>query len=143
MKISDILSFMQLQYVLRGNTDYNENISLNDLDAEWISEKPTDEAFHIAALQYASLNQIREFSIELQNHIDIIARNKNYDNGFACASYANSTNATWKQEAEDFIAWRDSCWQYAIDVQNDVESGSIETPTLEDFITNAPTLNWS
>lgn len=84
-----------------------------------------------------------QYSEALQLHIDAAVKAKDYNDGFACASYANSTNETWKQEAQDFIAWRDSCWQYAIDVQNDVESGTIEPPTLEDFINAAPNLNWS
>lgn len=114
-----------------------EEVPLSDADIAQIAE---DEQAWEASKNERLKDQ---YTNVLQRHIDDKARVKNYNDGFACASYVNSTNATWKQEATDFIAWRDACWQYAIDVQNDVESESIEAPSLEDFLANAPILNWS
>src|SRR5690606_11463257 len=100
----------------------------DNLDINWISEKPSDSDFHNAANAYQSHIDKRLYADALQNHINTKSRQKEYDNGFACASYANSTNETWKQEALDFIAWRDACWQYAIDIQAQIEANQIPAP---------------
>lgn len=86
---------------------------------------------------------IEEYKNAMQSHINTKAAEKNYENGFACASYVASTNLTWKEEAQAFIAWRDQCWQYAINIESQVKDGLIARPSLEDFINNAPVLNWS
>lgn len=79
----------------------------------------------------------KEYAQAMQAHIDQTARTKDYDDGYACATYVNSTNDVWKQEALDFIAWRDSVWSYAYNVQ---QQDTI--PDLEDFIDNAPKIGW-
>lgn len=86
---------------------------------------------------------LNEYKNAMQRHLDAKASERDYDNGFACASYANSTNATWQQEATDFIAWRDNCWTYAIDVEDQVLAGTMSEPTLDSFIADAPVLTWS
>lgn len=85
---------------------------------------------------------LEEYKDRMQSHVDLKAQEKNYKNGFTCATYTNSTNAQWKAEADAFIAWRDDVWEYAIGVQTQVEAEEIEPPTLEDFINNAPSLIW-
>lgn len=68
---------------------------------------------------------------------------KNYDDEISIVSYANSSNATWKQEASDYIAWRDACWHYAIEINSKVSNGEIDPPSIEYFLSGAPVLNWS
>lgn len=83
-----------------------------------------------------------QYAQALQRHIDDKVQERDYDSGFSCASYVNSTNTTWSQEATAFVAWRDDCWQYAIDIQTNVEDDIIEPPSVSDFIANAPVLTW-
>lgn len=85
----------------------------------------------------------RLYSQALQRHIDNTAQQKEFTSGVSCASYANSIDQNWKQEALDFIRWRDQCWLYAIDVQSKVEAGTIDAPSLDQFIADAPELVWS
>ncbi len=87
--------------------------------------------------------QIVDYGRALQDHIDAMAREKQYDNGFTLATYVNSSNDKWAKEAADFIAWRDSCWEYAYNIQIQVENGEIQPPSVEDFIANMPALIWS
>lgn len=88
--------------------------------------------------------QLKEqYTNALQDTIDRKVQEKNYRDGYACASYKDSIVESWAQEATDFIAWRDACWQYAIDIQSQVEQGQIQPPSIEDFINNAPQLIWS
>lgn len=83
-----------------------------------------------------------QYAIALQRHIDDNAQQRDYDSGFSCASYVNSTKSAWASEAANFVAWRDDCWQYAIDIQTNVEDDIIEPPSVSDFIANAPILTW-
>jgi hypothetical protein len=85
---------------------------------------------------------LEEYRSSIQSYIDSTAREKDYDNGFACATYCASSNQEWKAEAEAFVSWRDECWQYAYDVQTQVEGGQKDAPSLEDFINNAPVIDW-
>ena len=143
MKISDVLSYMQLGYVLRGDSDYTPEIDITALDIEYINGgSPTNEQFHVAASSALKQIIIREYSRALQNHIDMTARDKSYENGWACSSYMASTNQVWQVEAQAFIAWRDLVWQYPIDIYDQVEAGVIEPPTLENFIENSPLMVW-
>lgn len=90
--------------------------------------------------QYLS-NQIKDkYSTEMQNFIDKAAKSKGYKDGFACAGYFNSTNLQWKAEAEAFVAWRDAIWEYAHQVLDNSTPESY--PTLEQFLANAPVIQW-
>lgn len=142
MKISYVLGYMGLEYNLRGDRDYDPQIDINDLDLE-CANKPSNYEFHVVASLALNQQMIKNYSSKLQNKINEKAQEKSYEDGFACASYINSTNDAWKAEATQFIAWRDSCWQYAHDIQTKVESGEIQPPSIEDFIAGMPTLIWS
>lgn len=91
----------------------------------------------------ATARQIINYKTALQTILDSKAQEKQYDNSYCCATYTNSTNLTWKAEADAFIAWRDSCWAYCIDIEADVVAEQIQAPTLEDFIANIPTFDWN
>jgi hypothetical protein len=83
-----------------------------------------------------------QYGEALQAHIDTTARDKDYDNGYACASYANSTNQQWQAEAQDFIRWRDMCWQYAIEQLALLAAGHRDIVTLDEFINELPAMVW-
>lgn len=56
--------------------------------------------------------------------------------------YFNSSVPRWKQDAADWIAFRDQVMNYALQVQNDYNvTGTM--PSLEDFIANMPVIHWS
>lgn len=84
-----------------------------------------------------------DYARYLKNFIDTKAREKDYDDSVSCATYANSNNELWKQEALNFISWRDLCWEYAYNIQQQVETGAMQPPSMDEFLTNIPVLNWS
>lgn len=86
---------------------------------------------------------LTDYAKSLKQLLNRKAAEKEYDDEQSIVSYKDSAVKIWAQEAADFIAWRDSCWQYAIEVQRQVEAQEIEPPTLDDFILNAPELIWS
>lgn len=143
MKVSDVLAHMNIEAVVRGDIEYSDDLDISSLNIDYPNnDAPDNEQFHAAASLALKENRVKEYSRALQNYIDNVAREKNYENGFTCATYVNSTNEIWKQEAQTFILWRDLCWEYALDIYEQVENGLIQPPALEDFIANLPLIDW-
>ena len=87
-------------------------------------------------------SRITEIQSAVQNLLDAKAQEKNYENGFAIASYANSTDTIFHDEANRFIAWRDACWRECYNILSQFQSGEIEMPTVEYVLERLPSLNW-
>lgn len=85
---------------------------------------------------------IADYRYAIQAHIDATARERNYDSGVTCASYVNSTNATWAAEATAFTAWRDAVWAYAYAELEKVVNEERPQPTVEDFLAELPAFTW-
>lgn len=74
--------------------------------------------------------------------LDRKAQEKNYDNGFALSTYANSTIPSFKEEATKYIKWRDECWVACYDLLEKYQKGEIERPTLDSVMSSLPKLEW-
>jgi len=85
---------------------------------------------------------LEDYRIAIQTHIDATARQRDYDGGVSCASYVNSTNPQWAAEAQAFVAWRDSVWSYAFQELAKVENGEREQPTIDEFLSELPQIEW-
>ena len=85
---------------------------------------------------------IERFRYAVQEHIDQTARSRNYDSGYALASYALSTNPAWAAEAQAFVAWRDAAWSHAYAELDKVTAGVREAPIVERFIAELPGIDW-
>jgi len=83
-----------------------------------------------------------DYRIAIQAHIDATARQRDYDGGVSCASYVNSTNPQWAAEAQAFVAWRDAVWSYAFQELAKVENGEREQPTIDEFLSELPQIEW-
>ena len=70
------------------------------------------------------------------------AKEKNYDDGFAVASYALSTNDTFRSDAAKFIAWRDAVWARCYQILDAYKAGEIEMPSVENVLAVLPELEW-
>ena len=83
----------------------------------------------------ADLNKkiIVGYETAAQAKLDLVAQSWGYDSLITAASYANSTNAQFKAEAEALIAWRDSYWTEAYTV----EAGTLPA-TAEAFVALLP-----
>ena len=78
----------------------------------------------------------------LANFVDSVAQQQQYNDAVSCASYVNSTNATWKAQGTAFIAWRDSVYTYVIAQEALMQSGSRTIPTFAEFQTELPVIAW-
>ncbi len=77
----------------------------------------------------------------IQNTVDNTAQSQQYANGVSCASYVESTNPVWAAQAKAFIAWRDSMYIYALQIQSNIQQGQ-PPPTQEEFVSGFPVMVW-
>lgn len=79
----------------------------------------------------------------VQVHIDQTAQSKGYEDGVSLATYVPSTVEMWRAEADAFIPWRDSVWEYTYTTLAKIESGEIPPPaTVDEFISWLPPIVW-
>lgn len=104
----------------------------------WIS--PAERRAREQAGQAAASKDMLAAAIDL--YVEDIAKRKDYKSAAYLASYATSTNANWRSEAETFIAWRDQVWAKAYLIMSDVLSGSRPIPTVEAMLAELPNAPW-
>lgn len=78
----------------------------------------------------------------IQKMLDEKVKERRYYDILNACSYANSTNATFKAEAEACIAWRDAVWAKAYEALALVQSGAALQPTIPGLLAMLPTLTW-
>lgn len=88
------------------------------------------------------LPPLEAYSAAIQAHIDGTAQSRQYADGFALASYVNSTVPTWAAEATTFVAWRDQVWVYAYTELAKVQSGARPQPSIAELIAELPAITW-
>lgn len=86
--------------------------------------------------------RIDEIKVAVQNVLDAKAQELEYDDGFTLATYATSTKERYRNQANQFIAWRDNVWDKCYEILNAFQSGEIEMPTIEYVLERLPSLNW-
>jgi hypothetical protein len=84
----------------------------------------------------------QDYSDAVQAHVDKVAREKNYRDGFALASYASSFVSAWALEAQAFIRWRDAVWLFVYEEFDKVLRGDREQPSVEQLIADLPMIEW-
>ena len=84
-----------------------------------------------------------DFANATQVLIDQTAQAKSYADGVACASYVNSSNATWASQATAFVHWRDSVWTVAYTLQAAAIAGTQPMPTsVAAYLATLPAITW-
>ena len=92
-----------------------------------------------------ALNQkIIEIKNAVQKLINDTAASRDYDDGFTCVSYFNSTDETFKAEARAFNYWRDQLWRKCYEILDDVLAGKIDSEQVNvDYVLNLlPEIEW-
>lgn len=67
-----------------------------------------------------------EIDHELENLLDQTVQTRNYKNVESCVGYYNSTDKTFREEAEAVLKWRDSLYATAREILKQVNEGSID-----------------
>lgn len=86
----------------------------------------------------------KQLSDTVQAALDDFAKTRLYDGIMSACSYANSTDAKFKSEAEYCISLRDTTWRTAYGILDEVKAGSREIPTAEELLAELPvsTAEW-
>lgn len=134
-----------------GQKFYKENFNQEAYIAcvKWCNE--TQQGFMVDKGDYYECVEIiipeptveelqQQLTDQVQAYIDEKAHEKNYDNGFACASYVSSSVPKFKAEADAFVLWRDQVWTYCYEQLDLFLKGDREVPT--DIIAELPPLEW-
>lgn len=100
-------------------------------DGEWVYVPPTVPA-----------PTVDDYRVAIQNMIDAAARSRRYDSGTTIATYVNSSNPAWSNEAQAFVVWRDAVWTYAYVELDKVMLGERDQPTVADFLAELPAMEW-
>ena len=88
--------------------------------------------------------KIAQIKNAVQKLIDDTAASRDYDDGFTCVSYFNSTDETFKAEARAFNYWRDQLWRKCYEILDDVLAGKIDSEQVNvDYVLNLlPDIEW-
>jgi len=85
---------------------------------------------------------IAQYTAGVQQHLDIFARTRNYDNILSASSYATSKVSKFAAEGQYAVEARDATWAAAYELLAEVEAGTRPMPTLEEVIAALPELVW-
>jgi hypothetical protein len=74
----------------------------------------------------------------IERHIHETIKGMGYNNIERLAVYLNSSNLTWRAEAEAAPLWITGLWEKAIVIQTDVNNGIRDIPTEQELIAEMP-----
>lgn len=148
MNIVDIVKIKYPQAILNNQVSFRKLEDDSIIIVEWNVpnvEKPNeqdllDESSSLE-MQYQKMILEEKVTPIMISLIENTAKSKGYDSSLSCASYLNSSNNQWSQEAQSFIAWRDSCYQYVYQILDNIEQGQ-PIPSEQDFINGLPIIQW-
>lgn len=78
----------------------------------------------------------------VQTLLDTTALQKGYDSIISMCSYVTSTVPRYKAEAEEAVAWRDSCWSFCEQKVAEVIAGQAPVPSKEELLQMLPQPQW-
>jgi uncharacterized coiled-coil DUF342 family protein len=140
-----------INQIFTNDDDYTNKANWCNENGYYIAEiEPLEDGtrqFQIKAPQEPSQEElvrqrINEIKVKVQNVLDAKAQELEYDDGFTLATYATSTKERYRNQAIQFIAWRDNVWDKCYEILNAFQSGEIEMPTIEYVLERLPSLNW-
>ena len=83
---------------------------------------------------------IAKFTATVQAHLDLTAKQRNYDNIFTLCGYITDPNPKFQSEAQAAVAWRSAVWTECYAILADVQAGTRTMPT--DIISELPVMTW-
>lgn len=88
------------------------------------------------------LPKAEDYAAAIQGHVDDVAREHDYRDGFALAGYATSTVPAWAAEARAFVAWRDAVWVYVYSELEAAQIGQRAQPSIPGLVGELPAIAW-
>jgi len=78
----------------------------------------------------------------VQNQLDSVPRQRNYDGILSLASYATSSNTKFAAEGKAGVDWRDAVWSTCYTVMSEVKAGARAKPTESELLALLPAFVW-
>lgn len=112
--------------------------------AAWVNYRANDARDGVEMIPPAPpvLPDVPDYVTAIQAMLDTKVQERRYYNILSACSYATSTNATFRAEAEACMAWRDEVWAKAYAVLDEVTAGTILQPTIDELLAMLPTMTW-
>ena len=105
-----------------------------------------DEEQNAVVAQYTyedpPLPTLEDFDMAMEDYL----RNEREERGYTTRepdSYLTSEVPRWAQDARDWVVHRDAVMEYALELINAVQKGEREPPTMEEFLSNMPKIQWT
>jgi hypothetical protein len=86
--------------------------------------------------------EVPDYVAAVQGMLDAKARERRYDNILSACTYVTSTQPKFQAEGQACVAWRDAIWSRCYELMDQVSSGELSQPTVEDLLTMLPTMEW-
>lgn len=100
---------------------------------------PEEEEIHIPTQDEIK----KQLTDAVQNYLDRVAQEKNYDGILSVCSYFDSGDETFDREGEIARKWRSLVWRTCYQLMDEVLAGEREIPTEEELIYELlPRINW-
>jgi hypothetical protein len=97
---------------------------------------------HFPGYAAASAPVEADYVAAAQALLDTTARTRGYDGILSLASYAASTNPTFRTEALAGMSWRDEVWTAGYALLAEVQAGKTPAPTVAAFMASLPAMVW-
>lgn len=115
------------------------------------NEEEHDWTYYKEMVNIAS--KLQEYEDSIQQHIDRVAQERGYDNGYTCASYYKDKDPQYALDAKVFKDWRSDVWVYVNNILNQFSSGVegvteipayelSNFPSIYQIIHNLPIIQW-
>lgn len=98
------------------------------------------ESWHIEPLPAEEV--IAAVTHAVQRRLDDFARTRMYDGILSAASYATSTLPNFAAEGQYAVEARDASWTTCYQIMGEVQQGLRDMPTVEQVLSELPTLEW-
>lgn len=105
------------------------------LNESWVDEEAAEHEAAYSAQQLTSMEQ------RLEKYTEEVARQKRYRLD-TIHIWLNSSDTAIAAEAQAFIAWYESFWLAAAQVEADVVAGNRTAPTYEELVAELPLMSW-
>lgn len=121
VQISDVPLSIVNEYIFTLYNPEDKTFTRDDESERLLEEKRISES--------SGLSKADLFSKYIQDYMDSVAQQYKYDNIISAISYLNSSNPTFAKEAKAFSDWRDSVWEWYIDItEKNIPFNDVEIP---------------
>lgn len=79
---------------------------------------------------------------QVQEHLDRVAKTRNYDGILSLCSYVTSKDPQFSVEGQAGVDWRDSVWRTCYTILADVNTGNRPAPSISQLLSELPNIEW-